>query len=305
MRRDSIFYQLFRRSPALLFALLNDPPVNASRYQFDSVAVKEPTFAIDGVFLPPDSDAPGVVYFCEVQFQRDDCLYERLFGEAFLYFYRNRDRFSDWRAVVIYPSQQIEQRDIRPYQALLQSHQVYRIYLDQLGAIDQLPVGIALMVLTTLSDAETPAAARSLLTRTPDPTALSHDAIMELVTTIMVYKFIHLSRQEVEQMLGITLQETRVYQEAKEEGRQEGRQAGLLEGEQIGRQVGEQIGRQAGERSLVLRQLSRRLGGLPEELQGKIASLAIAQLENLAEALLDFTSLTDLATWLTTEQEEP
>ncbi|WP_255353263.1 Rpn family recombination-promoting nuclease/putative transposase [Planktothricoides sp. SR001] len=70
--------KIFQQSPTLLFDLLAIPPENASAYRFDSVAVKEPKFEIDGVFLPPDSDAPGIIYFCEVQFQKDDRLYERL-----------------------------------------------------------------------------------------------------------------------------------------------------------------------------------------------------------------------------------
>lgn len=70
MRRDSIFYKLFQQSPTLLFELLTDPPKNADSYQFDSVAVKEPKFEIDGVFLPPEDRGAGVVYFCEVQFQK-------------------------------------------------------------------------------------------------------------------------------------------------------------------------------------------------------------------------------------------
>ena len=70
MRRDSIFYKLFQQSPTLLFQLLAIPPTNAEAYRFDSVAVKEPTFEIDGVFLPPDKEGAGVVYFCEVQFQK-------------------------------------------------------------------------------------------------------------------------------------------------------------------------------------------------------------------------------------------
>ncbi|MBN3907142.1 MAG: DUF2887 domain-containing protein [Nostoc sp. NMS1] len=65
MRRDSIFYKLFQQSPTLLFELLTNPPTNANAYQFDSVAVKEPKFEIDGVFLLPESETPGVVYFCE------------------------------------------------------------------------------------------------------------------------------------------------------------------------------------------------------------------------------------------------
>lgn len=141
MRRDSIFYRLFQQSPTLLFELLSTPPANAADYRFDSVAVKEPKFEIDGVFLPPDTGSPGVVYFCEVQFQKDERLYERLFGEAFLYFYRNRERYLDWQTVVIYPSRSLEQSEVYPYRTLLGSDQVHRVYLNELGEIRQLPVG--------------------------------------------------------------------------------------------------------------------------------------------------------------------
>ncbi len=111
MRRDPIFYQLFQRFPGLLFDLIGDWPGNASAYRFDSVAVKEPKFEIDGVFLPPESE-PGVVYFCEVQFQKDEKLYERVFGESLLYFYRNTEKFSDWQAVILYPSRSTEQSKV-------------------------------------------------------------------------------------------------------------------------------------------------------------------------------------------------
>ncbi|HEY9649002.1 MAG TPA: DUF2887 domain-containing protein, partial [Chroococcidiopsis sp.] len=60
MKRDSIFYRLFQQSPSLLFELLETPPANAADYRFDSVAVKEPKFEIDGVFLPPETDSAGV-----------------------------------------------------------------------------------------------------------------------------------------------------------------------------------------------------------------------------------------------------
>jgi predicted transposase/invertase (TIGR01784 family) len=46
---------------------------------------------------------------------------------------------------------------------------------------------------------------------------------------LAVYKFSNLSREEVEAMLGIKLEETRVYREAKEEGRLEGKQEAKLE----------------------------------------------------------------------------
>lgn len=116
--------------------------------------MKEPKFEIDGVFLPPETDGTGIVYFCEVQFQKDERLYERLFGESFLYFYRNRERYSDWQAVAIYPSRSIEQSNVYPYRSLLAGEQVHRVYLDELGNIRQLPLGVALMVLTATDETQ-------------------------------------------------------------------------------------------------------------------------------------------------------
>ncbi|WP_354636180.1 Rpn family recombination-promoting nuclease/putative transposase [Planktothricoides raciborskii] len=280
MRRDSIFYKIFQQSPTLLFDLLANPPGNASAYRFDSVAVKEPKFEIDGVFLPPDSEAPGIIYFCEVQFQKDDRLYERLFGEAFLYFYRQRERYSDWQAVIIYPSRSIEQSDTHPYRALLNSDQVHRVYLNELGEIRQLPIGIALMVLTILKEKQTPEEARYLLDRVQRevPEQKTSRAIIDTIATILLYKFTNLTRREVEAMLGMQLQETRVYREAKEEGREEGRQQEAV--------------------NLLLRQLSRRCGNLSDELTQRLSNLPLSVLEDLSEALLDFSSLDDLLAWL-------
>ncbi|PIG90719.1 DUF4351 domain-containing protein [Gloeocapsopsis sp. IPPAS B-1203] len=61
---------------------------------------------------------------------------------------------------------------------------------------------------------------------------------------------------------------------------------------------GEQQGREVEGRSLVLRQLNRRVGELPQDLQTQIESLSLEQLENLAEALLDFQEITDIDAWL-------
>ncbi|WP_265338657.1 MULTISPECIES: Rpn family recombination-promoting nuclease/putative transposase [unclassified Nodularia (in: cyanobacteria)] len=179
MRRDSIFYKLFQQYPTLLFELLTTAPTNADAYRFDSVAVKEPKFEIDGVFLPPESEGAGVVYFCEVQFQKDEQLYERVFAESLLYFYRNRTRYSDWQAVIIYPSRSTEQSDIHPYRTLLEGSQVHRVYLDELGNIRQLPLWVALMILTTLEDEQAPEEARYLLAKTFDN--INHN---QLMTTI-------------------------------------------------------------------------------------------------------------------------
>ena len=61
---------------------------------------------------------------------------------------------------------------------------------------------------------------------------------------------------------------------------------------------GEARGRQAGECDLVLRQLARRVGNVSPEAQVRVTALSLARLEELGEALLDFTSLADLEGWL-------
>lgn len=50
--------------------------------------------------------------------------------------------------------------------------------------------------------------------------------------------------------------------------------------------------------SLVMRLLNRRLGNIDEAELERVRSLSIEELEALSEALLDFTSVTDLTNWL-------
>jgi len=70
------------------------------------------------------------------------------------------------------------------------------------------------------------------------------------------------------------LKETRVYREIKEEGRE------------------------AKARSLIFRLLTKRVRELPQQLRQRVENLSLQQLENLSEALLDFTSMADLQAWL-------
>jgi predicted transposase YdaD len=78
-------------------------------------------------------------------------------------------------------------------------------------------------------------------------------------------------------MLGIRLEETRVYRDAKEEGREEA----LKKARQI-------LDRQ---RSLLLRQLTRCVGKLPRKVKLRIDRLSLDDLEKLGDAFLDFESL--------------
>jgi hypothetical protein len=57
-------------------------------------------------------------------------------------------------------------------------------------------------------------------------------------------------------------------------------------------------GHQEGTRVLVLRQLRKRLGGLDEAAEARVRALPTERLEELGEALLDFSGPDDLAAWL-------
>ena len=231
MKRDSIYYQIFKRFPALIFELVNDRPQQAQNYRFESVEVKETSFRIDGVFLPPEDTTPRIIYFAEVQFQRDEGLYHRFFTESMMYLNRNQSQYDDWYCVLIFPSRSFEPSDTRTHRIFLNSDQVQRIYLDELGTSDTLPIGINLMQLTIASDETMAEQARLLIERVQleSTGTIPKSEIIDIITTIAVYKFSSLSREEVEAMLGLTLEETRVYREAKAEGREEGREEGRQE----------------------------------------------------------------------------
>ena len=76
-----------------------------------------------------------------------------------------------------------------------------RVYLDELGEIEQLPIGVGLMMLTTLEGDAAKTEARSAIERSGG----DRDTI-EIITKIVVYKFNSLSRDDVNMLLGIELQ---------------------------------------------------------------------------------------------------
>jgi predicted transposase YdaD len=133
-----------------------------------------------------------------------------------------------------------------------------------------------LLQLIVESEKTAPQRGRELLAQIQqEQSRIPLELLIELIETTMVYKFPQMSRQEIAEMLGLVeLQETRVYQEGREEGRVEG------------------------ERSLVLKLLARKIGTLSVDVQTQIEALSVEQLEALGEALLNFTSLNELSDWL-------
>jgi len=117
---------------------------------------------------------------------------------------------------------------------------------------------------------------------------------LDFIETILV-KLPHLSREEIKAMLAlndIELKQTRFYQEIAEEERQEGLQEGRKEGRKEGRQE-ECV-------ALLTRQLRRKFGVQPqlEVALQRLPELPLERLEDLADALLDFTKTDELHEWL-------
>jgi predicted transposase/invertase (TIGR01784 family) len=214
--------------------------------------------------------------------------YQRFFAELYLYLDLH-PKTVDWQAIVIFPDRSIEPVNRSLYRANLSSDQVHRVYLENFRDTSTESVGIGLMQLIVADTIDAIAKAKELLTKTQplSKTDAKFAAILEMIETIVVYKFPSLSREEIENMLGLSeLKQTKVYQEALEEG------------EQIGEQRGRTEGRTEEARSLILRQLARRVGTLPADVEAQVQALTLQQLEALGEALLDFASAQDLSVWL-------
>jgi predicted transposase/invertase (TIGR01784 family) len=75
----------------------------------------------------------------------------------------------------------------------------------------------------------------------------------------------------------------------------------VKQGREQGRQEGRQEGIKAGQLALIMRLLERRIGAVDSEVESQIQQLSIDQLENLADALLNFNDISDLAAWLQTQ----
>lgn len=89
--------------------------------------------------------------------------------------------------------------------------------------------------------------------------------------TVLVSKFAKLSREEIQSIFLLTdIKQTRVYQEAKQEG----------------------------ETQLLLRLLSKQFGQMGNRRIQAINQLSLEQLEDLGEALLDFNNVAELDNWL-------
>ena len=183
--------------------------------------------------------------------------------------------YDDWGGVLIFGSRSVEPSSSIWYRSLLESPQVFRIYLDEVEQWQNPPLAIEIVLLAMSSETDTPDRARALLNKS-EQEGRQQD-ILELVSTIMVYWFPKLGWEAVAMMLDIQdvrLEDTRAYQEIAEKQGQSVRV------------------------SIVMRQLTELIGNLSNVTQAKISTLTLEQLEALSVALLRFKKLSDLEAWL-------
>ena len=272
MRTDTIFYQLFLTFHSLLFELLGQPLEDATHYKFISAEVKEKAFRFDGIFMPDREDQP--LYFVEVQFQNKSDFYWEFIAEINLYLNQYKP-VQDWKAIALFAQRRFEVTALTIYQQeLINSGRILPIYLDEVRSGS---IGVGLIQLILAQDVQAPVLVQQLLQRAKTEIAdpLVTRDIIDLLETVLVSKFAQLSRKEIQAMFLLSdIKQTRVYQEAKQEGRQEG------------------------EIRLLIRQLSRRFGKISDRRIQIINSLTLEQLDDLGEALLDFGELADLDNWL-------
>ena len=235
MKTDTIFYRLCQTAPSLLLELGGLDSNQANAYQFRSVEVKQTAFRMDGLLLPKSVRSKNPVCFGEFQFQRDDDLHHRFFAEIFVYL-NQFPKTHDWQGILVYPRRSLAPRPRRLYRSLLESEQVTEVFLDE---IESSSIGIALTQLVIAPKRKAIDRARVILDLAAkasnfSPEQFSSKQIIDLVETIMVYKFANLSREEIATMLGFEahMKQTRYYRDAFAEGIEKGIEKGIERGRQ-------------------------------------------------------------------------
>ena len=118
---------------------------------------------------------------------------------------------------------QLIQKEETKYREIAQQR-LQRIYLDEISKQEQLDIGIGISKLIVEPEKGAGELARNLITRTKQEVknSTNQKQLQELIETIIIYKFPKLSYEEIETMLNLQeIKQTRVYQDAKEEGKLE------------------------------------------------------------------------------------
>ncbi|MFM7530468.1 MAG: DUF4351 domain-containing protein, partial [Nodosilinea sp.] len=280
-------------------------------YTFTAPVIKEREVRLDGLFLPPAEQLPhkfALIMVAEMAAEPEFLL--RLYNESSLLL-RHQSRQGKplryWRVLVICPSRDLNFGDPIPVEEFLRERVIWIELAPERMPPSAPPLQKALGLLL-LPEEQLPAsvaAIRQEASATPLASELD-----DVIAAILVSRFNGRSITDICATGGITLDDftnsvayKEIFGRGLEEGRERGRQAGLEEGRQEGREEEREEGRQAEAAAMALRLLQRRCGSLLPDQQTRVQSLPLADLEALAEALLDFQGLADLTAWLAARQQ--
>ncbi|MGK7897553.1 MAG: Rpn family recombination-promoting nuclease/putative transposase [Xenococcus sp. (in: cyanobacteria)] len=278
MKTDTIFYQLFQEFPWIFFQLIQKKETNLNAYEFIAPEIKQRSFRLDGLFTTTEEYNDLPLYFVEVQFYKEADFYDRLFPSIFLHFSQYKPINPEWFAIVIFDRKSNDVTIPTRYREIAEER-LQRIYLDEISKQEQFDIGIGILKLVVEPEKNAGELARNLISRSKQEVknSTNQKQLEELIETIIIYKFPQLSYEEIETMLNLQeIKQTRVYQDAKEEGKKEGIQQGLqqgkLEGLQQGKLEGIQQGLQQGklEQKIAMIPLLQELGLTIEQIAQRL-----------------------------------
>jgi predicted transposase YdaD len=279
---DKLFFWLFQERTERLLPLVTSLLADMEGYTFTAPVIKEREVRIDGLFLPPPEqlyDKPALIM--EAQMAAKPDFFLRLYNESSLLLWhqhRQGHPLRYWRVLVICPSRDLNFGDPLPVAEFLQE----RVHWIEL-APERMPpsapplqkaLGLLLLPEEQLSDSS--AAIRQQAAATPLAGEMD-----DVIAAILLSRFNGRSITDICAMGGITLDDFTKSVAYRE-----------IYG----------MGQQAEATSMILRQLQRNCGPLSPEQQTQIQALPLAELEALAEALLDFQGAADLSAWLSQRQ---
>lgn len=223
LKTDTLFYQLFQEFPWIFFQLIETEQINLEAYQFIAPEIKQRSFRLDGLFVTKEEYLDLPLYFVEVQFYQETDFYDRLFPSIFLYFSQYKPVNPDWLAIVIFDQESNDVAIPARYTDLAQSR-LRRIYLDRMPGDRDFSIGLGVLKLIVEAQSNSGELARNLIERTKLELDDSQNQrqLIELISTIVIYKFPQLSYEEIETMLNLEeIKQTKVYRDAKSEGKLE------------------------------------------------------------------------------------
>ena len=308
---DKLFFWLFQERAERLQPLVATLLADMEGYSFSAPVIKEREVRLDGLFLPPPEqlqDKPALIL--EAQMAADPDFFLRLYKESSLLLWhqhRQGQPVRHWRVLVICPSRELPFGDPLPVAEFLRERVLWIELAPERLPPSAPPLQQALGLLLLPEDQLPVSSAAIRWQAAATPLAGELD---DVIAAILLSRFNGRSITEICAMGGITLDDftssvayKEIFGRGLEEGQQQGRQEGLMAGRQEGRQEGLMAGRQAEAAAMTLRQLQRRCGPLSPDQQTRIESLPLADLEALADALLDFHGAADLSAWLARQQD--